>query len=190
MQGACMRAWNVVVTVRPGALEEVRRLLHDLGQVGDSPYDNVLLLRAEEPVAALHTLQLWCRINPWLRAQIDHVVPITHAFAFETCDEFDSRATESLREWLPALAGRSVRVRSDSHGAPPDDECRCQEAALGAVLARALQQSGASARPGDGDPDWIIALECLGQWVGLSLWSRGQVRRYPELGLGPTPQAG
>jgi tRNA(Ser,Leu) C12 N-acetylase TAN1 len=40
-----------------------------------------------------------------------------------------------------------------------------------------------SARVSFADPDYILALETVGQRAGLSLWDRVQRARYPFLGL-------
>lgn len=216
--------WNVVVTVRPGAYGDVRRLLHDVGQVGDTPFSDVLLLHVENPMTALYTLQLWCRINPAIRTKIDRIVPVSRTFDFSTCEEFEHRATDTLRKWLPSLIGKCLGIRGSRHGAlaprtdepaandpsvedaagadrpAPIDDAPVEDFApgeaasdrartLGTVLQRALRNAGMPEPVDCSDPDLVLDVECVGNWAGLSLWTRGELERYPEIGIDPWQDA-
>jgi tRNA(Ser,Leu) C12 N-acetylase TAN1 len=46
-----------------------------------------------------------------------------------------------------------------------------------------LAEQGATARLDFADPDFVIAVETVGQRCGMSLWSRTQRLRYPFLKL-------
>ena len=210
--------WNVVVTVHPGAYVDVRRLLHDVGQVGDTPGADVLLVHAENPMEALKTLQLWCRINPGIRGKIDRIVPVSQTFGFDSCEEFEDRATDTLRNWLPLLGGKCLSIRGSRYGAipatpaandpdtelaavtgaepePADAPATGDEAdarrphAIGEVLQRALRNAGMSEPDDCADADLVLDVECVGNWAGLSLWTRGELQRYPEVGIDPWQDA-
>ena len=240
--------WNVVVTVRPGAYVDVRRLLHDVGQVGDTRFDDVLLVHVENPMNALKTLQLWCRINPAIRGKIERIVPVSRTFDFDSCEEFEDRATDTLRQWLPSLSGKCLSIRGNRYRAVPatpaandpgpdapqadagtgargidesgasgwrgdrptdaagretaassaadspandsadDEDGRCAHA-MGAVLQRVLRNAGMSEPDDCTDADLVLDVECVGNWAGLSLWTRGELKRYPEIGIDPWEDA-
>lgn len=180
---------HLVVTVRPGARAEVRRLLLDLGSVSDTPHDNVLVLHVRDPLAALRMLQLWYRINPDLRHGIDHAVPVTRAFGFAGRDDFARRASEAVRAWLPLLAGKSVHVHRDRHGVRPEAGCRARARELRRIVADEARRAGVATREGSEDADVTIALACIDHWAGLSLWTRRQRLRYPELGFASASHA-
>jgi tRNA(Ser,Leu) C12 N-acetylase TAN1 len=50
-------------------------------------------------------------------------------------------------------------------------------------LIELMADKGRSARIDFADPDVIIAIETVGQWAGISWWTRDDLKRYPFLTL-------
>jgi hypothetical protein len=60
---------------------------------------------------------------------------------------------------------------------------QAEELFLAHFLIDSLQQQGSAAELRFENPDFILALETLGQRAGMSLWSREQIARYTLLSL-------
>jgi len=179
-----IRPWNMVVTLRPGDQGEVRQALNDIGQVGTTAFADVLLLRAERPLQALQMLQVWGRINPTLCGRIERIVPVSQSFDFDDCAEFERRATATLRGWLPSLAGQCLGIHGHRRDAEAGEAQSDASSRLKECLRRTLRALGLADPAERGEPDIYLDVECIGNWAGFSLWTRGQLERYPELGLG------
>ncbi len=59
-----MEDWNLVVSVYQDGFREARRALRKLGRVERSPYHNVLLMRADDAVAILETIEKMIEESP------------------------------------------------------------------------------------------------------------------------------
>ncbi len=56
-----------------------------------------------------------------------------------------------------------------------------EERFLDDALLQALEAAGTPRRITFDDPDAVIDVETLGNWAGLSLWTRADLARYPFL---------
>ena len=82
-----MKDWNVVVTIFQDGLRRARRALQELGTVDVSPYYNVLVMKVEDPLAALEAIERMTAQSPALYDAISRTAPAMHCFEFE----FDRR---------------------------------------------------------------------------------------------------
>jgi tRNA(Ser,Leu) C12 N-acetylase TAN1 len=108
-------------------------------------------------------------------------MPAAEAFTFQSVGEFEARAKEIVRAWLPRLAGRSFHVRMHRRGLKEQMSSHTEERFLDEALLHALEQAGTPGRIDFTDPDLIVDVETVGQRAGLSLWTRDDLLRYPFL---------
>lgn len=178
-----VREWNVVVTVDGPHYAEVKRALRDIGRVGKTEFYNVLVLRVEDPLAALDQLQAWRAETPEAGEWVAHFIPLTQLFNFHSPEAFEAGVLAAAQELAPALAGKTFHVRGHRRGVRHRGGARQEEAFVGSALVDALEAAGTPGRIRFDDPDAVVAVEVVGQRAGLSVWTREAIHRYPELGL-------
>ncbi|QKT04878.1 hypothetical protein HUS23_14200 [Ectothiorhodospiraceae bacterium 2226] len=178
-----MTDWNTVATVVGPQYRRVRALLAHFGAASTSDYLNVLLVRVADIPAFLDALADELAARPDAAASVSRVVPLTHTFDFQTPEAFEQVADLAVREWLPQLRGARFHVRMHRRGFKGRLSSQAEEQRLDALLMAALQPDDGGARISFDDPDFIIAVETVGQRGGASCWSREQRARYPFLKL-------
>jgi len=178
-----VRDWNVLITVRGDRYTAVRRALRDLGRVGETGHFNVLVMRVEDPLGLLERLPDWYRDHPDLRTHIAHVVPVERTFVHGPEQDFEARAAEAVRPWIPALAGCRFLVRVHRRGLRYRDAEHVEERFLRRFLLRALEDAGTPGEIDHANPDAVLVVALIRRRAGLSLWTRAQLQAHPELGL-------
>jgi tRNA(Ser,Leu) C12 N-acetylase TAN1 len=178
-----MRDWNVVVTVREGGYHRIRKLLRELGAVSPSGFQNVLIMRVDDPKRLLEVLAESVAREPDALAFLGRVLPVRSIFTFQSPEEFEARVRDAGLAFLPELAGRKFHVRMYRHGFKGRLSSQAEERLLGKILQEALEKAGTPGHVTFEDPDAIFAMETLGNRAGLSLWTREDLRRYPFLRL-------
>jgi adenylyl- and sulfurtransferase ThiI len=175
--------WNAVVTVYERHYQLARQLLAGFGTVAQTDYFNVLTMQVADPLAFLADVDAAVRQDAALRESLARVMPVTTSFAFQDAAQFEDRAREAAAMWLPNLAGQVFHVRMHRRGFKGRLSSQEEELFLDHFLIDSLQQQGSDAELGFDNPDFILALETLGQQAGMSLWSRQQIAGYPLLKL-------
>ena len=111
-----LREWNVIVSVREGVYQQAKALLKELGQVGETPYYNILVMWVPDTSEALEELHKRYEEQPKIKELIAHFIPVTHIFHFTTPEEFEKKAKETVQELLPQLANKTFHVRMQRRG--------------------------------------------------------------------------
>lgn len=173
-----MKDWNVVVTVYQEGFRRALRALRDYGPVERSPYHNVLLMTADDPMALLGAIERRTEEQPALYDAISRVAPAMRSFEFHSAAEFRQMAQDTLAEWLPRLAGRSFHVRLHRRGAQHDLRPTQIERSLDDALLDALATAGTPARISFAGPDAVIAIDTIDERAGLGLWTREDLARH------------
>jgi len=173
----------VVVTVDGPHYAEVKRALRDIGRVGKTEFYNVLVLRVDDPRAALEQLRAWRAETPEAGERVAHFIPLTHVFNFHSAEAFEAGALAAAQELAPTLADKAFHVRGHRRGFRHRVSARDEEAFVGNAVLEALAEAGTPGRIRFDDPDAVVAVEVVGQRAGLSVWTREDIHRYPELGL-------
>ena len=73
---------------------------------------------------------------------------------------------------------RVHRRRGDS---PVKLSSQAEERLLDADILERLRELGQPGRIAFEDPDYIVDIETVGERAGMSLWSRGDLKRFPFL---------
>jgi tRNA(Ser,Leu) C12 N-acetylase TAN1 len=178
-RGKMIHDWNVIISVREGAFTRARKLLGEYGPVGVTGFLNILVMRVDEPKQFLEVLAK----EPDLIALLGRVLPVHSTFSFQSPEEFEVKAREAVLAFASELHGKTFHVRMHRHGFKGRLSSKAEETLLGGTLLEALEKAGAPGRVTFEDPDAILTVETLGNQVGLSLWTRQDLKRYPFLRL-------
>jgi len=173
-----MQDWNVVISVYQDGFRRALRGLRDLGPIARSAYHNVLVMKADDPVAALATIEQRTLANTALYDALSRVAPATRCFDFQSSDEFMQNAKSLVLQWAPDLAGRSFHVRLHRRGGRHEPHAQDVERALDDAVLEATQQAGQPGRVSFTDPDAVIAIDTVDGRAGLALWKREDLARY------------
>jgi tRNA(Ser,Leu) C12 N-acetylase TAN1 len=173
-----MKDWNVVIRVYQDGFKRALRVLRELGQVGLSPYHNVLVMRVDDPMATLAAIERRAEEHPALYDAISRVAPAMRCFEFHSAEEFRLRAREAMTEWLPRLAGQSFHVRFHRRGPRDDLATPDIERYLDDALLEALIENGTPGSISFSDPDAVIVIETIDDCAGLALWSRDDLASH------------
>ena len=176
-----MTDWNVVVSVHEHTYKRARSLLEPLGRVRATDYYNVMAMVVDDRQAFLDRLGKLTDVVPDVLEVLSRVVPAERTFSFQSAEEFESKAREIALDWAPRLARKSFHVRLYRRGFKGRISSPEEERFLDDVLLDALEAAGTPGRIAFDDPDAVIDVETLGNWAGLSLWTREDLARYPFL---------
>ncbi|ADE15003.1 conserved hypothetical protein [Nitrosococcus halophilus Nc 4] len=177
-----MQQWNVVVSTS-GAYNLAKDLLQEFGSVHRTDFYNVLVLEVPDIHEFLGQLHQRVAAEPSLRDILGHVIPVTTTFLFQTPEEFETKARETVISWLPQLANNSFHVRMHRRGFRGRLSSHHEERFLDEFLLQQLEEAGTPGQIIFEDPDAIIAVETVAQRAGLSLWTREDLQRYSLLKL-------
>ena len=174
--------WNVIVTVKEHGFKKARDFLYEFGKVNKTEYFNVIVMHVENIEQFLEDMKTAIAINRVILEYIARVVPFTHTFMFQSPEEFEKKAQAIVVDWVPMLAGKLFHVRMHRRGFRGRLSSQNEEIVLDTFIQNKLELlSKSPAKIDFDDPDYIIAVETLGQLAGLSIWSREQLHHYPFL---------
>lgn len=171
--------WNVIITVRDD-FERAMGTLRKLGTTERTGLFNVIAMRVPDVRALLEQIARLPAPEHFF-STISHVVPVTDKFSFSTPEEFERKARDILLGWAPRLAGKSLHVRVRRRGHKGELHGQELERQLGGEILDELARRGTPGRIALDDPDAVIAIETLRDHVGLALWTRADLARYPFL---------
>jgi tRNA(Ser,Leu) C12 N-acetylase TAN1 len=175
------RDWNVIVSVESRRFRIAREALRDLGRVSRTPFYNILALKVADIPALLATLSEWQSLNPQILSCVSRIAPATETFSFSTKHEFEENACKSALKFVPQLAHKGFYVRIRRRGHKELISSHDQERLLDDALLAALQAADTPGRIAFEDPDAVIAVDTVGDWAGMALWTRQDLEQYPFL---------
>ena len=173
-----MHDWNLVVTVHEGSYVRACRLLETMGRVSKTEFFNVLVMQVADVRQTLDLLHQKFAEDPAISELLARVVPVTHTFTFQSPEIFETRARETVSDWVPNLANKSFHVRMRRRGFKGRMSSLDEERFLDELLLEALEKSGSPGRITFENPDYVVAVETIGTRAGLSLWSREELQHY------------
>lgn len=183
MKGTLVQEWNVVVNLNEGARRQAYRRLEIFGPAKKTGFFNVLLMKVEDLPGMLETMRKWTLEDPQSLSFLSRIIPAAGIFVFQSPEEFEAKARETVLQWVPALAGKSFHVRMRRRGFKGRLSSMDEEHFLDGILLEAVEKIGPPGHITFDNPDAIIAVETVGPWAGLSFWSREDLQRYPFIRL-------
>jgi len=178
-----MKRWNVVVSVCEGHFPEACEFLKEYGTVRKTDFYNVVVIRVDDVQEMLEALEELIVRNAEGLSFISRLVPVTHTFSFQTPEEFEAKAKETVLAWVPALKGKSFHVRMHRRGFKGRLSSMNEECLLDDFLLRSLDRAGSPGHIVFENPDAIVVVETVGPKAGCALWKREDMDRYPFLRL-------
>lgn len=173
-----MKDWNVVISVYQDGFRRALRALEQFGGVDRTPYYNVLVMKVDDPVALLETIERKTEQSTALYDAISRVAPAMQAIEFHSLQEFSDKLKAILLDWATRLYGCSVHVRihrrGDGHAMRPADA----ERMFDELLLQATAAAGAPCKVSFTDPDAIIAIDTIDDRAGIALWTRADLGRH------------
>lgn len=176
-----MNDWNVVVSVHEHGWKPAFKVLQGFGAVKPSDFLNILVMHVGQIDRFLETLQESITHHPERFACVARVMPVTCSFTFQSPQEFESKAQETVLQWVPKLGNKRFHVRMHRRGFKGRLSSVDEEHFLDKVLLEALEQAGTPGHITFEDPDAIVVVETLGQWCGVACWTREELQQYPFL---------
>ncbi len=170
--------WNVVVTIYQNSFRRVLKALERLGPTEASPYHNVLVMKADDPIGLLAAIEQQTEQDTALYDAISRVAPAMRTFNFHTADEFRKSAKSILLEWVPQLTGRSFHVRVHRRRAAGDLRPSEAERFFDDAILAATAGAEGPCRISFAKPDAVIAIDVIDDRTGVALWSREDLERH------------
>jgi len=167
-----MQDWNVVVTVFQEGYRRALRALRALGSAERSPYHNVLVMKAEDPMALLAAVEACTDESPALYDAISRVAPAQRTFDFGSTADFLDVTKSIVCEWTPRLAGRRFHVRVHRRGMGHDLHTQDIENRLDTAILDGTASMGSPSSIGFTDMEAMIAVDTIDHRAGVSLWTR------------------
>ncbi len=174
-----MQEWNAVISVHEHGFKKACDVFGDFGEVKRTEFFNVLLARAENVEEMLGALRNRMIERPDSLSFLARLIPVSHAFIFNSVEEFEDKSKEIVLQWLNRLAGKRFYVRIHRRGFKGRFNSPDVERALDTLLLGELEKSGVSGKIDFENPDAVIAVETVGHWAGLSFWTREEMELYP-----------
>jgi len=178
-----MQEWNVVINLNERMPRMAYRKLEFFGPIKRTGFFNVLLMKVDDLPGMLETMKKWTLEDPQSLSFLSRVIPAARTFVFQSAEEFEARAKETVLQWVPALAGKGFHVRMRRRGFKGKLSSLDEEHFLDKALLDATKKTGAQGHITFDNPDAIISVETIGPWAGLSVWGREDLQRYPFIKL-------
>jgi tRNA(Ser,Leu) C12 N-acetylase TAN1 len=173
-----LRDWNVVVSVYQEGFRRVLKALRQLAPTERSDYYNVLVMKADDPVAVLTAIEEKTEESTALYDAISRVAPAARCFEFHSAGEFVEKAEQIIAEWSARLAGRAFHVRLHRRGAKYDLGTQDAERLFDDIVLDGTAKAGTPAKVSFSDPDAVIAIDTIDDRAGLALWTREDLARH------------
>jgi hypothetical protein len=174
-----MQEWNAVISVREHDFRQAFDVFGEFGEVKRTEFFNILLLRARDVAQMLDRLRERAERSPESLAFLARLIPVTRTFIFNSPAEFEERTRAAVLGWAQDLAGKSFFVRIHRRGFRGRIQSMDEERRLDTLLLEKLEKSGKPGNISFDDADAVIAIETVGTWAGLALFTREEKDRYP-----------
>lgn len=173
-----VKDWNVVISVFQDGFRRAVRALREFGPIERSPYHNVLVMAATDPVALLELVERQTKTHPALYDAISRIAPAMQCFDFQSAEDFREQAAGIVLAWAPRVAGKSFHVRLHRRGLRHDINTPDLERFLDEAVLDALTKAGTPGSISFADPDIVIAIDTIDDRAGLALWTRDDLARH------------
>jgi len=171
-----VKDWNTIVTIYQQGFMRAIRALQKIGQTDRTPYYNVLVMKTDDPIAALEAVERLTEEQPALYDAIARMAPAKFTFNFQSPEEFTDRAKSFLLGLLPT--GRSFHVRLHRRGSKLDLKTQEAERLFDDFIVAATVKSGTPARITFSEPDAVIVIDTIDDRAGIAMWSHEDLTRH------------
>ena len=178
-----MLNWNVLIDVCEHSFSPAYLLLEKFGAVYQSNFENILLMKVASIPQFLADLNLRIAKDSSITNLFNRIIPVTATFSFQSQEEFETKAKETVLEWLPMLEGRKFYVRMHRKGMKDRIDRHEEETFLNLIILQESEKIGKPAQIDGVNPDLVVVVETISQQAGLSYWTRQDLQKYSWLKL-------
>jgi len=172
---------NVIVTTQSDEYRRASQLLERFGTVEPTDYFNVLLLTVGDVDRFISEFCELAASDSRLLGAVSRVMPLQKTFSYEDVEDFEKKARQAALSFVDRLEGKTFHVRMHRRGFRHELSSQNEEKSLDALLLAELERRDTSGRITFDDPDAILVVETVGNWAGMSLWSRDDLNRLDFL---------
>jgi hypothetical protein len=170
--------WNVLATAKNHEQGHLARRLKRLGDFSWSSYPGLLIGRVADHQAFLEQLRRREEGHPGFLFPLARLVPLDRTFVF-TAETLISLLTSDGRDYAQRIGNGSFYVRVERRGHKEKIRCREIEQDLTRVVMESSGQRGCAPHVEFHDPDFIIAVEIVGDECGVGFITKSIRERYP-----------
>jgi tRNA(Ser,Leu) C12 N-acetylase TAN1 len=170
--------WNLLVTSRVGGQRRLRRVLKGVVELRPTGFRNVLVGRVQDVERVLTAVAELLERSPQLDQCLGKILPIERTCAVDPA-RFEQILAAEASAFADRLAGRSFHVRLERRGHKGEIDTHVAEQELGKHLVELLAARGEAGRITFDDPDVVLAVELVGNVLGLGLIPRAMHLRWP-----------
>jgi len=173
-----MKDWNIIITIYQQGFRRAISALQRIGPTDRTPYYNVLVMKVDEPMVALETIERLTEERPALYDAIARVAPAGITFEFQTPEGFKNCTKCFLLRLLPKLAGRSFHVRLHRRGSRLDLQTPEAERLFNDFIVTETGRTGMTARITFTEPDAVIVIDTVDDRAGVAMWTHEDLARH------------
>ena len=173
-----LKPWNVLATAKNHEQGHLARRLKRFGDFRWSPYHGLLLGRVEDHQAFFEQLRRREETESGFLFPLARLIPIDQTFLF-TSDTLIPLLRSEACGYADWIGSGSFHVRVERRGHKDDIHSRVIEEALAESIIELLAQRSCTPHVDFRDPDFIIAVELVGDECGIGLISRSLREQYP-----------
>jgi tRNA(Ser,Leu) C12 N-acetylase TAN1 len=170
--------WNILVTAKELDERHLARMLKRFGDFRWTRFRGVLVGRVEDVPAFLDQLIRCQEDDPSFLDPLAKLVPVDQTFTF-TVETFVEQLKAAVLPYADRIGNGSFYVRLERRGHHGEIHSQQVEQELDRLLIAALSEKGLTPKIDFKDPDWILAIETIGDVCGVGALSRELRARYP-----------
>lgn len=175
---AVSEPWNVLATAREREQRHLAKLLKRFGDFRWTKFLGVLVGRVADHEAFFAQLARQEEDEPGFLRPLAKLVPIERTFAF-TAETLPALLKEAVLGYAGRIGGGSFYVRIERRGLAGAIHSQQLEQELDRALCEVLRAGGEAPSVTFTDPDYIVAVETIGEEGGIGLLPRALRARYP-----------
>ncbi|AQV01880.1 THUMP domain-containing protein [Desulfococcus multivorans] len=176
-----MHNWNVIITVHEGGFVAACELLEQYGRISKTGFFNVLVMRTDDPRELMEWLKAQFEANPAIGSFLNRLIPVEHVFSFQTTADFRIKIIPIVEPYISRLMDKTFYVRMHRRGFKGRLSSMEEERWLDGYLHECILKAGGDGRISFENPDAVLSVETIAQHVGVGLWLRDDIDRYPFL---------
>jgi len=170
--------WNVLATAKEREQRHLAKLLKRFGDFHWTRFLGVLIGRVADHEAFFAQLKRHEEDEPGFLRPLARLVPVEQTFAF-TAETFAVHLQEVIAGFADRIAAGSFYVRIERRGLAGAVHSQHVEQEMDRALIEMLKARSAAPSVNFTDPDYIVAVETIGEECGVGLLPRALRTRYP-----------
>ncbi len=170
--------WNVLATAKDHEQHRLARRLQRFGDFRWTSFRGLLAGRVEDHEAFFAQLMRAEEAEPGFLVPVARIIPVTQTFVFRP-ETLLAQLDDAMRPWAADLDSHAFHVRCERRGHAGLLHGHEVERALHDGLQDRLRTQDHYPRVDFSDPEFVIAVELVGDVCGIGLITRSLRTRFP-----------